>query len=294
MIIDFHTHSFPERIAARAVASLSRKSHTAPFSDGTEEALEERCRKAGIDLAVILPVATSPEQVEHVNERAAERNRSMAANAAAPGRLLSFAAIHPACEDAAAQLHKIKRMGFAGVKLHPVYQETDIDSLPYLRILEACAQEGLIAVTHAGWDIGFPGVEHCLPDKIRRAVRTVDPDGRTLRLVAAHMGGWRIWDKVADCLADTSVYLDTSFSTGAFVPLSGDPYYDGADLSLLDEEGFLTLVRAFGASRILFGTDSPWSGAEDSLQFLRELPLSEEDKAAILGENARALLEIGV
>ena len=77
-------------------------------------------------------------------------------------------------------------------------------------------------------------------------------------------------------------------------PLAEQPPKAEPDWPERDEEGFLALVRAFGASRILFGTDSPWSGAEDSLQFLRELPLSEEDKAAILGENARALLEIGV
>ena len=304
MIIDFHTHTFPEKIAERAVASLRSKSHTVSFSDGTAGGLMERDRAAGIDLAVILPVATNPEQVRHVNDKAAALNREYgqkrmkgsescgthaADTVSFSSGLLSFACIHPEMEDAAAELGRVNELGFKGVKLHPVYQGTDIDSLPFLKILDSCAGLGLTVVTHGGWDIGFPGVRHCMPDQIRRAVRTVDPEGKTLKLVAAHMGGWRIWEEVPELLADTGVYLDTSFSTGQFYPLS-DGYYDGKDISMLDTEGFMTLYRAFGPERILFGTDNPWSDAAESLAFIRALPITEEEKGAILGGSARKLL----
>ena len=94
-------------------------------------------------------------------------------------------------------------------------------------------------------------------------------------------------------LGDTGVYLDTSFSTGHFYPLGGneyDGYYEGKDTFMLDTEGFLKLYRAFGPERILFGTDSPWSDAGESLAFIRALPLGEDEKAQVLGKTAIKLL----
>ena len=129
MIIDFHTHTFPEKIAARAVASLKAKSHTEAFSDGTVPGLAARNREAGIDLAVVLPVATSPGQVSHINDWAAEQNmKCFRRTPEGMQGILSFAAIHPGMEDAPAELRRVREMGFAGVKLHPVYQTNAIDS----------------------------------------------------------------------------------------------------------------------------------------------------------------------
>ena len=262
MIIDFHTHTFPDEIAEHALDSLKSKSHTVPFSDGTTDGLVARDREAGIDLAIVLPVATNPGQVRSVNDRAAETNRkygtvdvaacgascdadggagssreavaadaisasaercvdgtihldggSDIADAATESKLISFAAIHPAMDDACGELRRVKSLGFRGIKIHPAYQGMDIDAAPYISILETAADLGLIVVTHSGWDIGLPGAEQCLPDKIRRAVKAADPEGKTLKFVAAHMGGWRIWEEVPKQLADTGVYIDTSFST---------------------------------------------------------------------------------
>lgn len=297
MIIDFHTHTFPDRIAEHALTSLKNKSHTVPFSDGTAPGLLERGIEAGIDLAVILPVATNPEQVAKVNDKAAELNKLYGmtnendSNYINSHGLLSFACIHPEMEDAAAELRRVKSLGLKGLKIHPVYQGMDIDALPYIRILEEAADLGLIVVAHSGWDIGYPGADQCLPDKIRRAVKSADPEGKTLKFVAAHMGGWRAWDEVPDELCDTGVYLDTSFSTGRFYPLD-DGYYDGKDTTLMDQDEFMELVNAFGAERILFGTDSPWSDAEESRRFIEDLPLTENEKSMILGGNAKKLLDL--
>ncbi len=294
MIIDFHTHTFPDAIAEKTVEMLRHRSHTRSFSDGTLRELFRREQAAGIDLAVGLPVATAPAQTEHINTALAAQNEAYFKNGKErPCGVLSFACIHPACERAADELKRAKGLGFKGVKIHPAYQACDIDSLPYLHILECCAELGLTVVTHAGWDIGLPDSACCLPQKIRKAVRQVDPEGRTLKLVAAHMGGWRCWEEVPELLSDTGVYLDTSFSTGCFYPLAGeerDRYYDGKSTAMLDEEGFMELLKVFGAERILFGTDSPWSSPEESLGFLRSLGLAKEDLALILGGSAARLL----
>ena len=92
-----------------------------------------------------------------------------------------------------------------------------------------------------------------------------------------------------ELLADTSALLDTSFSLGSLTPR------DEAlplDRQMLSDEAFVSLVRAFGAERILFGSDCPWGSPQNDLQHIRRLPLTDEEKAAILGGNAKRLLGI--
>ena len=60
MRIDFHTHTFPARIAAPAIKKMQASSHAAAFLDGTGPALTASLQKAGLDRAVVLPVATNP------------------------------------------------------------------------------------------------------------------------------------------------------------------------------------------------------------------------------------------
>ena len=64
------------------------------------------------------------------------------------------------------------------------------------------------------------------------------------------------------------------------------------DAKLLDAAQFMTFVKVFGADRILFGTDSPWSQQKISRDFVENLPLDDVDKSKILGDNAQRLLEV--
>lgn len=279
MVIDSHTHTFPPKIAASTLQKLSAASHTAPFTDGTPEGLRASMNEAGIDLSVVLPVATAPRQVEHINDSSAaisERARETG--------LLSFGCMHPDYEGWHDELSRIKSLGLRGIKLHPVYQGVDFDDPRTLRILDRAGELGLIVTVHAGLDVGFPGVVRCSPEMVQRAVRQVGP----VKLVLAHMGGWRCWDIVLELLPELPVYIDTSFSTGRMTP--ADSYYSPEELELLDQEGFMELVRAFGPRRVLFGSDSPWSSQKDSLDWIRALPLSEEELRMILGGNAAGLL----
>lgn len=282
MIIDFHTHTFPDKIAASALQKLSGASHTRPFSDGTAAGLSSSAKGAGIDLSVVLPVATNTKQVPSVNDYAAKTNLTTERTG-----LFSFGCIHPDYPEWKEELSRISALGLKGVKLHPVYQGVDFDDPRYLRILDRAGELGLIVVTHAGLDIGFPGVERCSPTHILHAVKQVGP----VTLILAHMGGWRQWKQAEELLADLPVLLDTAFSEGEITPL-GDGYYSPEKLPMLDEAALLRMIRTFGADRVLFGTDSPWSDQEESLNFLRSLPLKETEREAILGGNACRLLKI--
>lgn len=282
MIIDMHTHSFPEKLAASTLEKLSAASRTRPFTNGTPGGLQASMREAGVDLSVVLPVATSPRQVEHVNDASARLNET-----AEETGLLSFGCMHPDYEGWREELARVKALGMKGIKLHPVYQGADLDDPRYLRILDRAGELGLVVVTHAGLDVGFPGVVRCSPEMVRRAVAQVGP----VKLVLAHMGGWRCWDRVLELLPELPVLIDTSFSVGRMSPLN-DGFYQEEELRLLDSRGFLKLVRAFGAGRVLFGSDSPWSGQKESLEWVRSQPLTEEERTAILGGNAQNLLSV--
>ena len=284
MIVDIHTHAFPDKIAARTVDKLQAASHTHPFTDGTIGALRVSMAEAGIDYSVVLPVATNVHQVPHVNDSSIAMNeRSMETG------VLSFGCMHPDFDGWKAELARLKEAGVKGIKLHPVYQEVDFDDPRFLRILDRCAELGLIVLIHAGRDVGFPDApDYASPQRIANAVRQTD--GATL--ICAHMGGWRQWDDVERLLPETGVCIDTSFALGSMVS-NGDRYYKTqAELQLLDEARFVRIVRAFGAEKVLFGTDSPWGGQADGLRQFASLPFTDAEQQAILGENAKKILSL--
>jgi uncharacterized protein len=51
-----------------------------------------------------------------------------------------------------------------------------------------------------------------------------------------------------------------------------------------------TIVQALGASRLLYGCDYPYGWPADNLRRVQRLKISEEEKALILGGNAKRLV----
>ena len=278
MIIDFHAHTFPDKIASAAVSKLEQKAHAVSHSDGTREGLLRAMKKADISRAVVLPVATNPLKCASMNDTSHALDGL--------DGLTYFAAIHPDAPDWYEELGRAKALGFKGVKIHPVYQDVAIDDPRFVRILARCGELGLMVVMHGGEDIGFPGVEKCSPAMLRRALDQAGP----VTLVAAHMGGWRNWQEVPEHLLDTTVYLDTAYTLGTIVPR--DDHYAPEELPMLADERFCELVRIFGSERVLFGTDSPWDDAAKCVQRIRALPLTAAEQENIFCGNARRLLSL--
>ncbi|MBQ6132209.1 MAG: amidohydrolase family protein [Selenomonadaceae bacterium] len=54
----------------------------------------------------------------------------------------------------------------------------------------------------------------------------------------------------------------------------------------------MEFVKIFGAEKILFGTDSPWTSPKTSIDFIKNLPLADNNKNKILGDNALRLLKV--
>ena len=102
MIIDFHTHIFPDKIAGRTLDYLSDIFGASPFADGTHTGLCDSMKKAGVDVSVSLPAVTKVSQVESINRFA---------SAFTEGAVISFGGIHPECENYKEILKEIKNLG---------------------------------------------------------------------------------------------------------------------------------------------------------------------------------------
>ena len=265
MMIDFHTHIFPDKIAARSIEALSKVSGVKAATDGTLKGLLASMDRSGVDLSVIMPVVTKPTQFESVNTFAAKVNEEYA------GRLLSFGGIHPDSEDYKGELNRIKELGLPGIKLHPDYQGVMIDDVRYMNIIEYADALGMIIMVHAGIDIGLPEPVHCPPDKARKILDTLKPK----KLILAHMGGWKQWDEVYEYLTGEQVYFDTAFS-----------------FDYMSQDMFLKLCKKHGTDKILFATDSPWSDARRDMEIIKSLPLAADAKEAIFSGNAKKLLNM--
>lgn len=268
MIVDFHTHVFPDRMAQKTIDLLSQKGGIPPFSNGSVDGLLSKMEQAGVDLAVNLPVLTNPAQFDSVNRFAAELNRTFADKAR---RILSFAGIHPRCEQIEEKMAWIKESGFLGVKLHPDYQETFIDDEAYCRILAAAKRHGLIVVTHTGMDGAYRGMPmRCPPERAKRLIEAV-PHGR---FVLAHLGANEMIEEAIETLCGLDVYLDTAYV-----------------LRDTTAEQFHRILSKHGEDRILFASDSPWSSIEGDVALLRSLALPKETEEKILFKNAEDLLK---
>ena len=282
-VIDIHTHTFPEKIAERAISSLKAKSHSRAYTDGTINSLSRSMSEAGITYSVIMPVATNPKQVVHVNDSSIAINERYSETG-----IMSFGAMHPDFANYSCELERLARSGIKGIKLHPVYQGVSVDDERYVKILRKAGELDLIVMLHAGWDIGFPGNDNALPEKIASALR----ESGDVKVILAHMGGWRCWRESEEVFADSDVYIDTAFSLGEFEPLDDGYYSSREECMMLTGEEFMKMVNTFGEDRVLFGTDTPWASQYETLRNINALPLNDCQKAKILHSNSAELLQL--
>ncbi len=268
MIIDFHTHVFPEKIAAKTMELLKSKGGIPAFSDGTVAGLADALAKAGADIAVTLPVLTNPLSFESVNRYAREINERFANE---KRRIISFGAIHPACEDIRGKMLSLKKDGFLGVKIHPDYQETYINDGGYVEILNEARENDLIVLTHAGVDFAYPDDVHCTPSLAKELLLKAPHK----KFILAHLGGKKMQNEFLEAFEDDEVYFDTGYI-----------------LRSINEEILKNWLSRVGAGRILFATDSPWSDIRGDVDILNSFNLDEKTKEKLFSENARGLLGI--
>ena len=263
MLIDFHTHAFPDKIASSAIPKLSFVSGgLEPHTDGTVSGLQSSMQKAGVDVSVVLNIATNARQQRAVNDFAASINNKK--------DIFSFGSVFPFSEDAFKELERIKELGLLGVKLHPDYQGFNVDDIRLKPLYKKISELGLITVFHAGLDYGFAPPYGATPDKMARALEWFSSP-----VIAAHWGGINCGDDIIKYLCGKNIYFDVSMGYGMM------PKYYAQKI-----------IELHTADKMLFGTDTPWHNANMEMRLLNTLELSQEDMDKITHKNAQKLLGI--
>jgi len=260
--VDFHTHAFPERVAARAVQALAAEYGVRPVADPTVAGLSGIMDEAGVEVAVIAPVATRPEQVPSINDWAAGVNGP---------RLVAFGALHPGLERLEAEVERLAALGLRGIKLQPNFQEFAPDDPRLWPAYEAAAGR-LVVLFHSGQEIAPRACVHAQPSALAR-VHEAFP---ALRMVVAHMGGYQMWREVREHLLGEDIHFDLSYCPE----------------DQLGDDELVALIRAHGAGRVVFATDFPWGDPRADVRRLLRLGLTGEELELIAWRNASALLSL--
>lgn len=260
MIIDFHTHAFPDTVAVKAIPTLEKVGNISAHTKGTVDALLESMDNAGIEKSVICSIATRPEQFESILKWS---------HAVKSSRIIPLPSIHPDDPDCVKHVYRIKEEGFAGIKMHPYYQNYFLADTSLTPFYEALSDSGLLLVAHCGFDIGFPRTRCADPAQILKLIKNFP----TLRFVATHFGGWKLWDEVEEMLIGKEIFMEISFA-----------------LKYLSKEQISRMIKQHPREYLLFGSDSPWDNQSICLQALSRLSLETELFTAITGNNAQKLL----
>lgn len=258
MIIDFHAHIYPEKIAAKATQAIADFYDTTMKYWGSTEDLLASGRGIGVEKYIVHSTATKAAQVESINNFIVE-------TCSQHPEFIGFGTMHPEYENFAEELKRMKSMGLKGVKLHPDFQKFQIDTPQMDPIYDEIAKNNMPILVHAGdCRYDFSGPKRILN------VHKKHPD---LIIIAAHFGGYTEWDKSMEYLVGTDVYFDTS-STFWKLPI------DKAQ----------EMINKHGYEKFLFGSDYPmWDHAEE-LERFNKLDLTSEQRDAILYKNASKLL----
>ena len=264
MIIDSHCHIYPQAIARKAVASVDRFYDGLPAKphDGTADTLRVTGQAAGITRFVVHSVATTPAQVHSINRFIADTQRQ------ARDTFIGLGAMHPDSETLEEDLRELVSLGLNGVKIHPDFQRFEADSEKACRLYELCEERGLPVLIHTG-DSRY---DYSNPERIVRVLRAFP----RLKVIGAHFGGWSVWERAGKLLpGHPNLTVDTSSS-----------------FHWLSPEQALSLIRAFGADHVMFGTDYPMWPQQPELDFLNRLPLTEEEREQILWKTCAALYRL--
>ena len=262
MIIDFHTHVFPERIAEKTIEKLSFVSGgLIPQTNGTLKGLKDLMKTDGVDKSVVLAIATNEKQQTAVNDyiKSCESED-----------IIPFGSVYPHAENALEELERIKEMGLKGIKLHPEYQQFFVDDPKMKPLYKKISELGLIVVFHAGVDFGYPAPYHATPERLCEAAKWIDSP-----MICAHWGSAGMGEDVLKYLCDVPVYFDTAFGYGAMPKIMAQ-----------------RILEKKGVDKILFGSDTPWHAPSWDIRMIKTLELTPQEEEKVFSGNAIKLLNL--
>ncbi len=252
-IIDTHAHIFPQKIADKAVNSISEFYETPMKHHGYAESLIKSGDKIGVEKYLVFSTATKKEQVESINDFIISQLDEYP-------QFIGLGTMFLGYEDFEKEILKLKGKGIKGIKLHPDFQKFNFDDDELFPIYNLLSELNMFVLTHAG-DYRY-GYSH--PERIAKVAKKIPK----LNIIAAHFGGWSQWDIAFEKLVLPNVYFDTS-STMGFA-------------------GLETAKKAFNIydnTHIFFASDFPMWDHEKELENLQRLNISEDVLENVLGKN---------
>jgi len=253
-VIDAHAHIFPDKIAGKATDGISEFYDIPMSHQGNVHELFASGDKVGIDGYLVCSAATHPSQTKAINHYIELVCKQYP-------QCIGFATIHPYSESMLSEMEKILKLPFKGIKLHPDFQQFDIDDKKVYSLYEMIEDSGLPILMH----MGDPNKTHSLP---RRLVKVLD-DFPRLKVIAAHLGGYQRWNEAIEVLKPSErLKFDTSSS-----------------LSFMPPEKAVDFIRKYGVENCFFGVDFPMWDHKEELDRFFKLDLTDTENKKILSEN---------
>ncbi len=260
-IIDCHCHVYPDKIADKAVEAIHKFYDLHMGYDGRYSTLTSHGEKNGISHFVVFSVATVPGQVQAINNFIADTVEK------SNGIMTGLGSLHPDSPRLEDDYNHIKALGLKGVKLHPDFQKIAINDKRCEKIYDLCRGD-LPILLHTG-DSRY---DFSNPDRMAEILEKY-PD---LTVIGAHFGGWSVWDEAVSKLCGyPNFYVDCSSS-----------------FDWMTSEKAEKIIKAYGADRVLFGSDFPMWDYESELSRFFEINLTESEREKILYRNAAKLFGI--
>ena len=258
--IDFHSHVYPDAIAPKAADSIREFYHLGDDSmDGKVSSLLEYGTKAGVDEFVILPVAMRPERTRNIND-------FILSQVAAQPRFYGYGTVHAAMDNITDEVQYIMDNGLRGLKMHPDSQVFAIDDERLFPVFEMI--QGKIPII---FHMGDHRYDYSHPARLRR-VLDLFPQ---LQVIAAHFGGYSMYDIAETELKGKECFFDVSSS-----------------LMFMEEGVAEAYINRYGADRFVYGSDFPmWDPVKEMERFLR-LKLSDDQKEQIAHITAEQILNV--
>lgn len=262
MIIDFHTHCYPDNTASKALNSLEKNKGVLAYNDGTLSALKKSMIDNQIDISVVLPIANRIGLYPKITDYAKSITND---------NIISFGSVYHGEENWQEQISYIKQCGLKGIKFHPDFQEFYFNEQRIIDMMKYAADLGLIITVHVGIDPACRELVHSTPQMARYLIDSLGYE----KLVLAHLGGHLYWNEVLLNIVGTNCYLDTALSVGA-----------------INSKLFIEIMGMHGFDKILFGSDNPWGSQTVATESMRYLNISSEDFDKIMFKNAMKLLGV--
>ena len=258
--IDFHSHVYPDAIAPKAADSIREFYHLGDDAmDGKVQTLLEQGTKAGIEKFVILPVALRPSRTRHINDFILEE-------VAKEDRFYGYGTIHAGMENLCEEVEYIMANGLRGLKMHPDSQVFAIDDPRLFPVYDMIGDQ-LPILFHMG-DHRF---NYSHPARLRKVLDLFPK----LKVIAAHFGGYSMYDTAAELLYDKDCFFDVSSS-----------------LMFMEEGVAEKYINHYGAQRFVYGSDFPmWDPVREMERFL-SLKLTDAQKEQIAHITAEGILGI--